>query len=57
MKTRVKVYDDGSAKLVVDSQTYMTTWNEIGTLATQCEQQLQDLDLRKRKEQNAKNQG
>ena len=57
MKTRVKVYDDGTAKLVVGSQTIMTTWDEIGTLATQCEQQLQDFDLRKRKEQNAKNQG
>jgi hypothetical protein len=57
MKTRVKVYDDGSAKLVVGSQTWMTTWEVLGALATQCEQQLQDFDTRKRKEQHAENQG
>ena len=57
MKTRVKVYDDGSAKLVIGSTYYMTTWETIGALATQCEQQLQDFDIRKRKEQHAKNQG
>ena len=57
MKTRVKVYDDGSATLVVDSARFMTTWEIIGALATQCEQQLQDFDTRKRKEQHVKNQG
>jgi hypothetical protein len=57
MKTRVRIYDDGSASLVVGSHAIMTTWDVIGTLATQCEQQLQDFDTRKRKEQHAKNQG
>jgi hypothetical protein len=50
MKTRVKIYDDGSAKLLVGSRTILTTWETIGALATQCEQQLQDFDTRKRKE-------
>ena len=57
MKTRISIYDDGSAKLVIGSQTIMTTWETIGKLATQCEQQLQDFDIRKRKEQHANKQG
>jgi len=53
MNTRVRIYDDGTAKLVVGPHTWMTTWETIGALATQCEQQLQDFDTRKRKEQHA----
>ena len=56
MITRISIYDDGSAILYIDEQMFMTSWKAIGKLATQCEQQLQDFDIRKRKEQHAKEQ-